>query len=96
MTRRYAVAVEGMTKQQEEEFIAYLREERMPWWHWIENVWLLVDRRDTITASAIRDKLRDIAHPHRCLVMQVEPKSWSGVRDDEKMFNWLKLVWKND
>jgi hypothetical protein len=96
MTRRYVVAVEEMTKPQEEEFLAYIRSERMGWWHWISNFWLLIDRHDAVTASAIRDKLREISEPSRCLVMQVDHITWSGMRNDPKMFEWIKSTWKED
>jgi hypothetical protein len=96
MTRRFLVAVEGMAAPEEEQFIAYIRKEGMGWWHWIANIWLLVDERDTITARIIRDKLSEIAKPSRCLILEVDPVTWSGVRNDPKMFDWMTRAWKKD
>jgi hypothetical protein len=39
----------------------------MNWWHWIENIWLLIDPDERFDAARIRDKLRAMKSSKRCI-----------------------------
>lgn len=97
MKRRFIVAVQGLKQEQETDFVAYLRKERLGWWHWIANTWLVTTKREDITAADLRDTLREIASPNRCIVIEVTGASrWSGTRDDKDMFDWIRSTWMTD
>lgn len=97
MTRKFAVGVSVMTKAQEEAFVSYLKERRVAWWHWIKGMWLVVDRRDSLSAKEIRDKLKEISHGGRSLVMEVgDGSAWAGSGpklDGKSMFKWMHETW---
>jgi len=98
MTRRFVVGVSGMSKMQQTAFIEYLRSTRVAWWHWIDDMWLVVDRSGDLHVRKIRDKLRDISGPRRSLVIEVRHLgSWAGFgpsADDKNMFEWIRSTWK--
>lgn len=97
MKRRYVIAVEGLSAAQEEEFIAYIREKRLGWWHWIANFWLIIDRHSSVKASDLRDKLIEIGPPPRCIVMEVgNTLGWAGRRNRSEMFDWFRKSWLPD
>jgi len=100
MKRRYVVAVDRMTKKETDEFVAFLREKGLGWWHWINDFWLLVDRQDRVNAEQLREKLNEIAPERTKLVMEVrEDLGWSGFgpnatgEDKNNMFRWLRDTW---
>src|SRR5688572_20483209 len=66
------------------------------WWHWIDNLWLVVDPYDTTTCEAIRDELQKIAPRARKIVLEVVPVTWAGAgpREPQDMFQWIRDEWK--
>ena len=97
MKRRFVVAVDRLTSEQEKALVAYLKDGGLAWWHWLPGVWLATTRREDVNAAQLRDALRDIARPKRLLVLEVgEHKDWSGIRNDKKMFDWIRSTWAED
>ncbi|SFM34685.1 hypothetical protein SAMN05216573_10193 [Bradyrhizobium sp. Rc3b] len=97
---RFIVATDDMTKDQERAFLEYLKENRVGWWHYLKNLWLVDTTRSAFTAAAIRDKLADeIAPGVNLLVFRIDGTTdWAGMGpDDEKrsMFRWLLHNWKD-
>lgn len=96
MTRRFMVAVQKFTVQEDEQFQAYLKG-AFGWWHWFDDFWLLTSRDPDISPAAIREKLDEIAPGKRKLVMEVqEDISWSGWKDKAGVFDWLKSTWRDE
>lgn len=97
MKRKYVIGVSPLTKAQEETFVSYLRDAKVAWWHWIKGMWLVSDRRGSLSASVIRDKLREISNGTRCMVMEVTDKTpWAGAGPkvgDKNMFKWMRETW---
>lgn len=100
MKKRYFVAVEGLTPEQEKSLLGYFKEQGVAWWHHIANVWLIVDRKDNVSAQGIRDKIKEIATMGGpCLIMQVHDDiTWSGLyRSGRKdTFDWIKKTWTGE
>ena len=80
MKNRFFVAVQ-LTQAGEAAFLAFLKEQNMGWWHRVPNVWLLTSRKEEVSATLIRDKLRAIGTTSpSALVMQVpEDVTWAGL-----------------
>ena len=97
MARKYAVGLSSLTPEQQKELIAFFKESRVAWWHWIPGMWLIVDRRRQLSPKAIRDKLREIAPSARSMVIEVKGKnSWAGSGpklDEKNMFSWIRETW---
>jgi len=99
--RRFVVADNAMSDEQEKQFIAWLRDEvRVGWWHYLKGFWLIADRYERISATAIRDKLKMIKSPlGAILVMEIHDDiTWAGVhlpgRTDT--FDWLPRQWTGE
>jgi len=98
MKRRYIVAVSGLSTDDEEKFLEFIKEKKLAWWHWIKGFWLIVDRRGQVNVTMLRDQLRRLASSRRGLVLEI-PKdvTWAGFGPvKEGMFEWIKKTWKPD
>ena len=100
MKKRFIIGVDPTSKEQEKQFIEYLRGRGCGRWHWINNFWLVTDPSGKVTAKELRDELMRIAPEARILVLPVTPtRGWSGKgpRGPEKnMFDWLRNNWEED
>jgi hypothetical protein len=103
MKNRFMIAVDGLSSSAETDFVQFLRENGLGWWHRLPNFWLITDRKQKVTAKLLRDKIKELrTEPSKgCLVMQVnEDITWAGLyaigsqgRDE---FDWLKKTWKDE
>lgn len=94
--RKFSVAVERMSKEEQQAFVKFCRSKKLGWWHWIENFWLIVDNTDTLSVAEIRDKIREITGGTPCVVLAVrEAGSWAGTKRKNKdnMFDWVRKNW---
>jgi hypothetical protein len=105
MKRRFIVMLNSSTNEQNEAFLAYIKETDIGWWHFISNSWLLYDAENKISAEIIRDKLMEIYPSVTNLVIEVTSphEPWQGFGpnggpngDNLNMFTWLKENWKSD
>jgi hypothetical protein len=100
MSRRFVVAVDGLTDKEDTLFRKYIAEIRAGFWHWIPNFWLLITDNSNVNAEKIASKLNDIAYHSRNLVIEIpEDIDWQGwgipnARGDS-MFEWLSTTWAN-
>lgn len=101
MRRKFAVALDSSTQEQNAELKKFIKDNGLGWWYWINNFWLLTDSKGRLTASDIRDKLSEIYPGVHCLVISLDKDedSWSGFgpRNSEKnMFKWLSETWDKE
>jgi hypothetical protein len=61
--KRFVMAAGGMSSEDEKKVIAFFRENGASWWKWIENFWLIVDRKETLSTVKIRDFVHDLKKP---------------------------------
>ena len=103
MKRFFIIGVNPTTKEGTEGIKDWLKdwkkEEKVGWWHWIDGMWLIVSRDPDISVSSIRDKVRKITNGATSLVVEIEPKTWSGfgpASETRNMFRWIHRNWKKD
>ncbi|MGO9145538.1 MAG: hypothetical protein ACLQDF_04145 [Desulfomonilia bacterium] len=98
MKKRFVVALDTSTEEQNDKFIEYIKENEMGWWHWISNFWLLTDTNDKVTAEKLRDDLLTIYPGVTQLVLEFrkDNDTWSGFgpkSDTRNMYEWLHNNW---
>lgn len=97
MKRRFFVAANPLSAEQEKAFITYLEPGSIAWWHWISGSWLVVDIQGQLTAQSIRDQLLKIAPKARTLVLEVtNAGAWASCGPSapaQDMHDWLHKTW---
>lgn len=92
------VCFDDLTAEQSKAITLNLKEKGLGWWHWIDDVWFVVDSSGKFSAKEIRDALKSIANQKMIVVeLNENGDTWAGVRaddPDQKMFNWIKEIWK--
>lgn len=99
MKKRFIVSLNNSTKAQDQLFVEYIMNNNLGWWHWLKNTWLLVDNSGRLSASELRDIVKDIFKNEHTLVIEIGNNSdtWAGygpTSEDKNMFEWLKDQWK--
>lgn len=94
---RFVLMTAGLTTDQERAIVDWLAP-NFGWFHHFTNSWLIVDFTGETTAEVLRDGLRQfIPGPVPFVVLQVEPKSWSGMMKTDdigaKQTKWLNENW---
>ena len=99
--RRFIVAIDELTEQEESTFAEYLKKSDLSWWHWINGFWLLVDEEEKLCAADIRSEIKKIAPGKTTIVIQTgNMKDWTiaGFGPIEPTINvtrWLDTVWRD-
>lgn len=99
MKRRFIVSITGeISKEKANDFTNYIKENKLAWWHWLSNTWLIIDSHDKIDIKMIRDKAKEIFASYN-LVIEVKDGGWAGFGpkgEDKDMFAWIKKYWSNE
>lgn len=97
MKGRFVVSTDAMSEAEEKLFRAAITGMGGKWWHWLPNFWLIVDPTETIKPTDIRNSVKKINGNVRAMVIQVEPKGWSGLTkpgpNGKGMVDWIRLHW---
>ena len=97
MTRRFIVSTDPLTADEETKFAEAVK--IAAYWHWLPNFWLLVDPTRTLNAESIRNAVKAINSTKRCLVLEVEAKTWAALTKPDAqgrdMGAWIKSTWDN-
>ena len=98
MSKRYIVALDSSTIEQNDAMKDFVRENGLGWWYWINDFWLLTDPREKFSASEIRDVVGKTHPKTECLVIELNDygDTWSGFgpkSEYRNMFTWLKKTW---
>ena len=100
MKNRFIIGVDNMSAEEDKKFRNFLQTKNCGWWHWIDNFWLVTDRKENLGADDLRDALLDIARGKNSLVMPVSGDAdWSGYgpsTEEKNMFRWLHKTWPRD
>jgi hypothetical protein len=93
--RKFVVGCAGLDNDREKEFIYYIGQNNLLWWHWIDNFWMLVDNEDQVSAVDIRDKLKEIAPGQDIMILQIpgEAYGWAGYGPTKKFGDWMRATW---
>jgi hypothetical protein len=98
MKRRFVVAADKLSTEQEKEFRRFLTQFG-GFWHWIDNFWLLaVGGEEDISVAQIRDKVHAINPASRIIVLEVgNDVDWAGRGKKnsagKNQHDWLKTTW---
>ncbi len=102
MRKRFIIAVDVASAEQEKAVTEFLKEKTGYWWHWIKNFWLTIDSKGTITAGELTKGIKECAPGSNILVLEMpEGKfAWYGFgpanKKDRKfdMSEWLLKSWQ--
>ena len=98
MKKRFVIALDSGTSEQDKAFQDYIESTNVAWWHWIKNVWLIGDNYDRVTAKGLRDKVCEIYPRIDNVVLELreDGDTWSGYgpnQEPRNMFKWLLNNW---
>jgi hypothetical protein len=96
--KRFIVALNSGTKEQNAVFKQFIRDREYGWWHWLSDLWLLTDSSGVLTAAELNKELNNIYPGVRKVVFELRGKNdaWAGfgpIGEDKNMFNWIKKNW---
>jgi hypothetical protein len=99
MKRRFVVCINEANAEHDKNFIQFLNENKLGYWHWLNNTWLIVDENDSFNANSIRDKVKVLFNNEHNLVIEINDQgdTWSGFGpngEGKNMFSWIKRNWK--
>ncbi len=93
MKKRFILVIDGATKEQQN-IITIFFKDRMGYWHWFSDAWLLTDSSNTWTVSSIRDKVQELIPGINMIVLAIESDTeWAGFGQANR-FDWLNDTWK--
>lgn len=95
MKKRFIIVIDSLDKDLNDKIKTYVDDNKFAWWHWIDNLWLIVTHDEDITALSIRNDLDAITKNHK-VVFQSYDDTWAGYGpsgEKKNMFNWLKDTW---
>jgi hypothetical protein len=102
MNRRFVIAVEGLTPEEQDKLRQFLAAHGA-WWHWIDNFWLLsiTSGDENISVSLIRERIKEINYDTRAIVFEFpEDISWATLgrmnAKGRSMADWLRSTWAKD
>ena len=81
MKKRFIVCYNNnIPKEEEIKFVQFAKDNKMGWWHWIDNVWLLVDYSGQMTAPILRDKVCKLHSGSRVIIIELaeDKDTWAG------------------
>lgn len=98
MKNRFIVCVDNSTKSQDNQFIEFLNENRLGWWHYLQNTWMIVDSSGQITITDLRDYAKEAFDNeyNMCFQLYEGEGTWSGfgpTSDNRNMFKWIRENW---
>lgn len=98
MSKRYIIALDSSTKEQNDELKDFVSEHGLGWWHWIKNFWLITDPNEKFSASRIQDVLAETHFGIDCFVIELndDGDTWAGYgpkTEKSNMFRWIKETW---
>lgn len=96
MSQKYILALNPSSSNVRDAVTAYFQGKNWGIWHWLEDVWLLMDVPDEITPRILWEELRGkipALQPIRGVVLGVDDdlKFWGGVTPEA--WPWMKEKW---
>jgi hypothetical protein len=94
---RVIVVSDPLPIAQQEQFVAWLKQEGVGWNHWITGGWLLSVMPNQVDATAIRDNFTRMAPNTQVFVINVDkPDQWAAWYKNENIEQakaWLRSQW---
>jgi hypothetical protein len=92
--KRFAVAIDNPSVEENIAFNAYIEKHQLGWWHWVGTFWLIVDGSSSLTSILLLEDLRAI-YPNKDLIvieLNQGAVSWAAFGPNgpnRDMFPWL-------
>jgi hypothetical protein len=99
MRKRFIVAVDKSTTEQDLAFQSFIKASGFKWWHWLSNLWLLIDEEGNSSAKQIRDRVVELYPGESVWVEELSDvgDTWAAFgpkSETRNMFPWLVKNWK--
>lgn len=94
--QRFVLTTDTLTAEQEQSIKTALEQKGCLWWHWLPNLWLVVDASNQTSANGLRDIVQQVSLPASCLVLEVPPGYWALRISKDKIDaskGWLDSYW---
>lgn len=97
MSKKFIVIVdEDFDAKIKNEITAYFQQKEANIWHWISNVWLVVDKQNKLERKEIRKALTNISRTGTILVFETsDPNLCSGLASPTQS-KWIMENWVNE
>ena len=99
MKKRFVVCINDSDKEKDKDFIEFIKNNNLGWWHWLSHTWFLSDSNGKLSAAEIRTKVKNIYNENNIVIeLNENGDTWSGYGPKGKsrnMFDWLKRNWGN-
>ena len=100
MSKRFIIAVNTTNAEQESAVTEYLRAKTGVWWHWINNIWLAIDKTNNITVDQLNNEILKLVPGAYMLILEIRGEdNWHGygpaseTDKNKNMFEWLLKTW---
>ena len=87
--------MDNFSKEQEADFIKYLKDNGAGWWHMINNSWLVSSHSNDVTKESIRSELQKNFKGTLIVLNVTDSANWCGY-GQTKDFEWLKANWDTE
>jgi hypothetical protein len=95
MNRRFIVILQNdHSPRQQERMMEFVKKNGFGWWHWVDNVWVLVDGSGTWTCPLLRDAFNNIFPSVHKLVLE-GGRSWAGFGPSKPPIDWFTWMREN-
>lgn len=92
---RFIIAAGDLSSPQQDAITTIFREREWPFWHWIENVWLLAEVPDEVTPRALWDEITALEGMQDingiAIRLGPEPLFWGS--NPAESWNWMARYW---
>ena len=103
MKKRYIVLLNSSVEEKDKEFLSFIKEHKLFWWHWLINSWLLIDSDGNLSTAQIRDKIKSIygkdEDGYNLVIELKQQGEWAGfgpISKNRNMFTWIHKNWIKD
>lgn len=98
MKKRFVVAANPTTTDQDKVFQEWLSSQGLGWWHWLNETWLVSDPNGVQSAAEIRTKAMECFPGVFLLVLELTPMgdTWAGfgpAKEGRDMFKFMRDFW---
>jgi hypothetical protein len=93
--RKFVVVVEKVSAPQQDAITNFVKAQGWDFWHWYENLWLVVDPTEIWTSQGISDAIRRMLSPDEINIMVLgvtDPMTYWG-RAPQESWAWMQLKW---
>ncbi|UWZ92336.1 hypothetical protein HZ320_00995 [[Pasteurella] aerogenes] len=97
MTKKYIVIVsEDFSAKTKDKITDYFQSYKANIWHWISNIWLVIDEENLLHRNKIREDLQEIVRFGPVLIFETsDPNLCSGIASPNQA-KWIMENWINE